>query len=231
MTADVDAAATVERSTIADAGYRDALVALLGAHAIPVWGFGQREAYGDHVMTGPSLDHWVRTGNLWAEQERDLWEWEQIVGAVTDRAPADVVRDAVGELPGRVTAALVEWIDLALLAVCLDGLGEELVRTLTGSSYGPLRRHASVMVAYKRGQCADGCTGLSDVVRLRQLDLDHVRARAEVWSGLTRDAAAAVAAAEATAGWVERSLAAPLDVEAAVDRTLTRLTARLEEAP
>jgi hypothetical protein len=230
MTADVDATTAIERGTITDDAYRASLVALLGAHAIPVWGFGQREAYGELVMTGPSLDHWVRTGGLWAEQERDLWEWEQLVAGVTDQGPADIVRAAVGELADRVAGELVEWIDLALLAVCLDGLGEELVRTLVSSSYGPLRRHASVMVTYKRGQCADGCTGLSDVVRLRQLDLHHVRARAEVWTALTRDAAAAVADAERGAGWVERAIAAPLDVEGALHRSLGRLTARLEEA-
>jgi hypothetical protein len=229
MTADVVPTA-VERGTIADDGYRAALVALLGAHAVAVWGYGQRVAYEEFVMTGPSLDHWVRTGNLWAEEERDLWEWEQIVGAVTDRPFDDVVRGSLGDLADRVTAELHEWIDLVLLAVCVDGLGEELVRTMAASSYAPLQRHARVMVTYKRGQCADGVTGLADVVRLAQLDLDHVRARAEVWSALTRQLADAVVAAEAASGWVAHGIATPLDAPAAVYRTLARLTARLEEA-
>jgi hypothetical protein len=61
-------------------------------------------------------------------------------------------------------------------------------------------------------------------------DRHHVRARADAWAALTRDAAAAVAAAERDAGWVERAIAAPPDVEGALHRSLGRLTARLEEA-
>jgi hypothetical protein len=141
-----------------------------------------------------------------------------------------VVRGSLGELPGRVTGELREWIDLVLLAVCVDGLGEELVRTLAESSYAPLQRHARVMVTYKRGQCADGVTGLGDVVRLRQLDLDHVRARAGVWTALTHELADAVIAAEQEAGWVAHGIARPLDRTGALERTLGRLTARLEDA-
>src|SRR5262245_42170130 len=130
----IERAETYERDSLPDDGYRRALVALLGAHALPVWGYGQRAVYERYAMEGPSLDHWVRTTGLWAEEERDLWEWETMVAAVTDEAFDAVVTDAVGELAAETVAAVDGWLDMVLLPACVDGLGEELVRTFTSST-------------------------------------------------------------------------------------------------
>lgn len=220
-----------ERSDLTDDTVRDSLVALLGAHAIAVWGYGQRDAYSEWVMAGPGLDHWVRTGNLWAEQERNLWEWEQMVAGLTDTDPDAVVAAALGDVATRFGDELRSWIDLMLCAAYIDGLGEALVRSLDESAYAPLRRHAQVMVMYKRGQYADGVTALGEVATLGQLPVDDVAARRRVWAELAREMADVIATVQNSAGWVAFGLAAPIQADETLDRVDARLDEHFQEVP
>lgn len=222
------AAPDFERSSVPDSATRASLLGLLGAHAIPVWGWGQRAAYERMVMAGPGLDQWVRTAGLWAEMERMLWEWEQLVAGITPDEPDPLVTAVAGDLSVRTVDAGEQWIDLMLRAASLDALGEHLVRTTVSSSYAPLQRHARTMVAYKRGQAADGCDALRDVIRLQQLDADVVRGRVDVWRGLTRDHASRVAALHAEHDWDGHGLATELDVDAAIAAVDARLDRYLE---
>ena len=61
---DQGAVGVYERDTTPSEKYRAALTALLTTQSVPVWNVGQRDAFGEHVMDGPSLDHWVRTANV-----------------------------------------------------------------------------------------------------------------------------------------------------------------------
>jgi hypothetical protein len=217
--------AEFERVTVPDDVTRTALIGLLGAHAIPVWGWGQRGAYERLVMAGPDLDQWVRTAGLWAEMERMVWEWEQLVAGISDVAADQLVHDVVGELAPRTVAAAEHWVDLMLRAACVDALGEHAVRTVAESAYAPLRRHARTMVAFKRGQAADGLDSLRDVVRSSQLDFDAVRERLTVWRTLAREHAAVLSSEHDRLGWDRLGLASALDVDAAlaaVDEHLDR---------
>jgi hypothetical protein len=220
-----------ESTTRPHGAYDAALLQLLGAHAVPVWGWSEESAYAELAMAGPGLDHWVRTTNLWAEQERRAWEWAQLVGAVTDADPARVVTAAVGGLAADALAAVEAWIDIVFLAVCIDGLGEELVRTLTASTYAPLARHAKHLVMFKRGQCADGCNSLAEVVRESQIERAVVDERAAAWLDLARRFATRTTALESETGWVELGIAAALDTDGALTRVEHRLRAHLGEGP
>lgn len=218
-----------ERGSLPSDEYRGALLAVLGLHALPVWGWGQRDAYARFAMEGPSLNHWVRTTNLWAEEERDLWEWEQMVSPLTDAGFDDVVTAAVGDLAARTVGAIEQWTDMVLLAVCVDGFGEELMRTVSASSYGPLERHARRMVMYKRGQCADGCDSLRELVVDAQCDRAVLVDRAALWLDVARDFAAVGRALEQEIGWVQLGVAETLDVEGSLARVGARMQAHLEE--
>src|SRR5438552_620428 len=212
-----------ERDSVPSAPHRAALLSLLGAHAVPVWGWGERGAYAELVMDGPSLDHWVRTAGLWAEAERRSWEWEQMVAALTDESADTIVRRAVGELADRAAGAIEEWIDLVFLPVCLDGLGEELLRTVASSTYGPLERHARRLVRSKRGQCAEGCSSLDEIVASAQLDRARLDDRTERWLELARDFAERTAALEHQTAWIDLGIAQALDPDAAMARVEARL--------
>ena len=226
-----------ERDSLPSDEYRGAVLGVLGLHALPVWGWGQRDAYARLAMEGPSLDHWVRTTNLWAEEERDLWEWEQMVASLADAGSVperkdsfdDVVGAAVGDLGARTIGTIEQWVDIVLLAVCVDGLGEELMRTVVASNYGPLERHARRMVMYKRGQCADGCDSLSELVSSAQCDRAVLTDRAALWLDVARDFAASGRALEHEVGWVQLGLAEALDVDGALTRVGARLHRHLEE--
>lgn len=220
---------TFERDSLPGDDYRHALVALLGAHALPVWGYGQRAVYEQYAMEGPSLDHWVRTTGLWAEEERDLWEWETMVAAVTDESFDAVVTGAVGELAAETIGAIDGWLDMVLLAACVDGLGEELVRTLTASTYGPLERHARRLVRDKRGQCAEGCSALHEIVRERQFAHATLDAATDKWLGIARRHATRIAELEPVRGWVGFGIADALDVDGALGRVESRVRRHLEE--
>ena len=102
---------------------------------------------------------------------------------------------------------------MVLLAVCVDGFGEELMRTVSASSYGPLERHARRMVMYKRGQCADGCDSLRELVVDAQCDRAVLVDRAALWLDVARDFAAVGRALEQEIGWVQLGVAETLDVE------------------
>jgi hypothetical protein len=218
-----------ERDSLPSDEYCSAVLAVLGFHALPVWGWGQRDAYASFAMEGPSLDHWVRTTNLWAEEERDLWEWEQMVASLTDDSFDEVVSAAVGDLAARTIGTIEQWVDLVLLAVCIDGIGEELMRTVAASNYGPVERHARRMVMYKRGQCADGCDSLSELVTSAQCDRAVLTDRAALWLDLARDFATSGCALEHEVGWVQLGLAEALDVDGALTRVGARLHRHLEE--
>jgi hypothetical protein len=227
-----DVAVAYERDTIPDKdGYRPALIELLGVHAMPVWGWCEQMAYEEFAMAGPDLDHWVRTTNLWAEQERRSWEWHQLIGAVTEEQPDAVVGRAAGTVAAAAAAALASWIDMVFLAVCLDGLGEELVRTLEQSTYAPLRRSARTLVMFKRGQCADGCDSLAEVVRDRQFDREIVGARADVWMDIARSFATRTVELEAETCWVDMGIATALDVDDALERVEARMRKQVGDQP
>lgn len=218
-----------ERDSIPSEEYRAALVALLGAHAIPVWGWGQRDHYAAKVMDGPSLDQWVLTSNLWAEEERDIWEWEQLVHAVTAESFDSIVGRTNGALATSTPAAIEEWIDLVALCACVDSLGEELVRTFTDSTYGPLKRHARLMVMYKRGQAADGISALRQGIQRDELApaaVDDVLAK---WLAIAREHAALVASSETEADWIELGIATSFDADAAISRVEARFRQHLKE--
>lgn len=216
-----------ERDSVPGTAHRASLLALLGAHAMPVWGWGQRGAYAELVMDGPSLDHWVRTAGLWAEAERRLWEWEQMVAALTDEPADDMVRRAVGDLADRAVGAIEEWIDLVFLPVCLDGLGEQLLRTVASSTYGPLERHARRLVRSKRGQCAEGCSSLDEIVANAQVDRARLDERAERWLALARDFAERTTVLERETAWVDLGIAQALDPDTAMAGVEARLRTHL----
>jgi len=205
-----------ERDSIPSDEYRSALVSLLAVHAVPVWAWGQRDAYASMVMDGPSLDQWVLTSNLWAEAERDLWEWEQLIDAIADEPSDAVVGRVIGSLAQSTPAALESWFDLIGACVTLSGLGEQLVRTFTESSYGPLARHARLMVMYKRGQTADGISAFRQGVQREEFSDADVEATLAKWSDIARTHAEAVAALQGPSRWTELGLATEFDPEAAV---------------
>jgi hypothetical protein len=140
-----------------------------------------------------------------------------------------VVAAAVGDLASRTIDTIEQWIDVVLLAVCVDGLGEELMRTVAWSNYGPLERHARRMVMYKRGQCADGCDSLTELVTNAQCDRAVLGDRAAVWLDVARDLAASGRALEQEVGWVQLGLADALDIDGALTRVGARLHRHLEE--
>src|SRR4051794_6802386 len=214
---------TYERGTIPSEEYRTALGSLLGAHAVAVWCWGERDLYASKVMDGPGLDTWVLTGGLWAEAERRAWDWEQLVSAGIGALDGSLVETAVGELATNTMAAVDSWVDLVSLAACVDGVGEEMARTLRNSSYGPLRRHARVMTMYKRGQSADGYVAVRMARREGGLPACDVDAALERWLDVARQHVDAVAASEERAAWVEYGIAAPLDTSAAIGRVQERL--------
>lgn len=227
----VDAAPLAEGfewADVPDDSTLDALLWLLGAHAVPVWSWGQRQAYEELVMAGPGLDQWVRTAGLWAESERMAWEWEQLVRHLTDREPEEVAA-ALGPLAGETAAASATWLDLMIRAASLDALGEHLVRTVRSSRYLPLQRHAHTMVAYKRGQAADGCDSLHEVVQKRQCDPGLVAERVGAWRALARRHGELVVSAQREHRWPALGLADPFDLDGALAQVDARLDRYLED--
>src|SRR5204863_5093373 len=114
-----------ERATIPDDRYRIAVAVVLGIHAQPVWCWGERDRYATKVMDGPGLATWVLTAGLWAETERRAWDWEQLVAGAGMSASEALVAGAACDLCRRTVASVGGWVDLMLLAACVDGVGEE----------------------------------------------------------------------------------------------------------
>lgn len=200
-----------------------ALRSILGAHAMPVWGWGQRPQYERLVMEGPSLDQWVRTAGLWAEMERMCWEWEQLVAGLALGDRDSLVSGVTGDLAERTVAAQQDWVDLMFRAVALGTVGEFAVRALSESSYAPLKRYARTMVAYKRGQTADGGDAIRETVSLRQLDGAGIEERATVWQALAVEHAELINSEETAYSWVNGALAMPFDLLAARNEVEARL--------
>src|SRR5439155_18586520 len=91
-----------------------------------------------------------------------------------------LVAGAACDLCRRTVASVGGWVDLMLLAACVDGVGEEMASTLRGSSYGPLRRHAGTLAMFKRAQSADGC------IAVRTALLDYCLSPAAVVDALLK---------------------------------------------
>ena len=217
-----------ERATIPDDRYRTAVAVVLGVHAQPVWCWGERDLYATKVMDGPGLATWVLTAGLWAEAERRAWDWEQLVAGVGPSGSESLVTGAGDVLCRRTVASVDGWVDLMLLAACVDGVGEELASTLRGSTYGPLRRHAGTLAMFKRAQSADGCVAVRTALRDHGLPPTAVDDALPQWLDLARRHVSAVADAEARAGWVDLGIATPLDAALALRRVEARLQSQLE---
>ena len=160
-----------ERELVPSDAYRDAVLAVLGLHALPVWGWGQRDAYarGSRWKGRVSTTGFARptsgrrrsatsgSGSRWSHRSPTR-SVERKAGSMTSSPPQSET------LPHARSVRSSSGSTWCCSPVCVDGIGEEMVRTVAASNYGPLERHARRMVMYKRGQCADGCDSLSELV-------------------------------------------------------------------
>ena len=214
--------ATFERDSIPSDTYRLELTTMLAVHALPVWGWGQRTVYEDLLMSGPNLTQYVRTANLWAEQERALWQWEQLMQGLNARHDT-IVAEVCGGLPGELVGAVHDWLDLMLLAALIDGIGEHMARTLERSSYGPLRRLAPQVLRNKRGQSSEGWTALREFSGEGPSQAREVRSRGVQWLDRAGALLHAAGQLETKSAWMPHSIASPLGVTGVIDRAVTRL--------
>ncbi|HVX19763.1 MAG TPA: hypothetical protein VHB02_00275 [Acidimicrobiales bacterium] len=222
-----DGAAAYEPFTLPDDGYRDRLLALLALQAAPMWSVGQQAAYQEFVMSGPTLEHWVRVSGAWAEVERNIWElngllghlgvgsWEGLVGAPADAA-------AVG-------ATLGTWVDVLLAEQVADGLGAAMARACVTSSYAPLARTARLLAYGKAGSQASGVVGIKEMLVERQVPRAQVEDRAAVWLDLVGGWATRYGDAQSAEGF-GRGLAQPVDVAAEMAAVKAELNGLLEAA-
>jgi|GEM_PF-7044939 len=222
-----DGALAFEPFTLPDDGYREHLLALLALQAAPVWSVGQQVAYQEHVMAGPTLEHWVRVSGAWAEVERNIWElnglldhlgvdsWEGLPGAAADGAA--------------VAAAAGSWIDLLLAEQVADGLGAAMARACVDSSYAPLARTARLLAYGKAGSQASGVVGLREILVEGQAPRSEVEDRAAVWLDLVGTWAARYDDAQSADGF-GRGLALRFDATAELAAIKTELDGLLEAA-
>lgn len=210
-----------ENDSLDDPTYRAALADVLGAHALPVWGWGQRAAFETFVMSGPSLNAHVLTSGMWAEQERNLWQWEQIVTHGLGVAGDDLVANAIGD-SARMADGIDTWLDLMVFAIAVKTVGTVLAGTLVESSYGPLRRMAGTIRMSAHAQALDAISALRDRSFDRH-DLERAGAR---WQAETGALVRHIDALQPQ--WNDLALATPFDtstVIASIDRAFARVVA------
>jgi hypothetical protein len=229
---DQGAVGAYERDTTPSEEYRAALTALLTTQSVPVWNVAQRDAFGEHVMNGPSLDHWVRTANVWAELERNVWEFGNIAAAagipVTDGKIDGQVDGPWSGLSGRVAEAQGSWLGLVFSLCYLDSIGHAMIRQCAESNYGPLLRASRPGPNAKWGMVATGLLCLGEIVSLDQLPrADVLDARAQ-WHALAGDVMRVVIAQEASNRWVSEGIAAPIDAPQVLAAADARVAVRLE---
>ena len=217
-----------ERDTTPSEEYRDALTALLATQSVPVWNVGQRDMYGEHVMNGPSLDHWVRTANVWAELERNVWEFANLAAAAGVPVTDDEVGGPWTGLSRRVAESQNSWLGLVFSLCYLDSIGHAMIRQCAESNYGPLLRAARVGPNGKWGMVATGLLCLGDLVAHDELPrADVLDARAH-WRALSDDVLRVVTSQETSNRWVSEGIAAPIDATQVLAAADARVAIRLE---
>jgi hypothetical protein len=222
-----DAVVAYERDTIPSEEYRAALTALLMTQSVPVWNVGQRDSFCEHVMDGPSLEHWVRTANVWAELERNVWEFANLASA-TGIAVTDRVDGPWTDLSGRIAESQSSWLGLVFSLCYLDSIGHALIRQCAKSSYGPLLRSSRRIPNSKWGMVVTGLLCLGEIVERDQLSRDDVLDARAKWHTLSHDVLRVVVAQEARGRWADNGIAAPIDAEQVLAAADARVTSRLE---
>jgi hypothetical protein len=224
------AAGTFERETIPDDGYRHALTAILVSQALPAWNIDQRDAYAEHTMDGPSLDHWVRTTNVWAELERRVWEFDHLAESAGLQDSHAVVASSWRTIATLVEAAEQDWLGLVFSMCYLDGVGHALVRACNASTYGPLLRTARLATNGKWGVVASGLVGLGEVVRLDQASTAELAERRATWRALAAEILDVAVAAQSVLD--DRfGIAEPVDRDEVLATIDARVGAILEVQP
>ena len=224
---DHDAVGAYERDTTPSEEYRGALTALLMMQSVPVWNVGQRDSFCEHVMDGPSLEHWVRTANVWAELERNVWEFANLASArgipVTDRVDGPWT-----DLSGRIAELQSSWLGLVFSLCYLDSIGHALIRQCSKSSYGPLHRASRRLPSSKWGMVVTGLLSLSEIVERDQLPRDDVLDARAQWRTLAHDVLRVVDSQEASGRWADNAIAAPIDADQVLAAAEARVASRLE---
>jgi hypothetical protein len=223
-----DTTSTYEPVSLPDDAYRSALLALLAAQAVPVWGIGQQQAYEDFVMEGASLEHWVRMSGMWAEVERNVWQLNTLLG----RLGIDAVEDLSSSLPVKsrqlVEEATENWVDLLFTEVVVDNLGTAMIRACEHSSYAPLTRIARLLIFSKVGAFASGVLGIREAVARGQVPAAVLRERASRWLEVGATLAEQIDQAQQEAGWVAFGLAGSVDTRAALSDAEANINELLE---
>jgi hypothetical protein len=208
--------------------YRSALLALLAAQAVPVWGVGQQQSYEAFVMDGASLEHWVRMSGMWAEVERNVWQLDRLLA----RLGVDSVDDLTSSVPPKsrqlVEEATESWVDLLFTELVVDNLGTAMVRACAHSSYAPLMRIARLLVFSKVGAFTSGVVGIREVVSRRQVPTSVLRDRATRWLDIGSTLAEQIEQLQQTAGWVGLDIATHLDTGSALSDTEANINQLLE---
>jgi hypothetical protein len=212
---------TYERVSIPDDNYRSALLALLAAQAVPVWGVGQQQPYEAFVMDGASLEHWVRMSGVWAEVERNVWQLHTLLERLGGGPipPSQLLEDAIEG-----------WVDLLFTEVIVDNLGRAMVRACQHSSYAPLTRIARLLAFSKMGAFASGVVGLREAVSRQQVPATVLRERAARWLDIGTALAQQIDESQRRAGWVALDIAAMVDTGAAISEAEANVNQLLEAA-
>lgn len=221
-----DGAVTYEPFTLPDEGYKASLLGLLAVQAAPMWSVGQQAAYQEHVMAGPTLEHWVRISGVWAEVERNIWELNGLLGHLEVAAWEDL--PGAGQMAGTVAEALESWVDLLLVELVVDDLGAAMARASQTSSYAPLARTARLLAFGKSGSQASGVVGLREALTEGQAPRSQVEERSAVWLEVADTMAAHYDAAQQAGDWASRGLMAPIEAAALLTDTKAALTGLLE---
>jgi hypothetical protein len=223
-----DAVGVYERGTTPSEEYRAALAALLTTQSVPVWSVGQRDSFCEHVMNGPSLEHWVRTANVWAELERNVWEFGNLAAAAGIPVTDGQVDGPWTDLSGRIAESQSSWLGLVFSLCYLDSIGHALIRQCATSNYGPLLRASRRIPNSKWGMVVTGLLSVSEVVENDQLPrADVLDARAQ-WQALSADVMRVVVSQEASGRWADNGIAAPIDAEQVMVSADERVAIRLE---
>ena len=223
-----DAVGAYERDTTPSEEYRAALAALLATQSVPVWNAGQRDSFGEHVMNGPSLDHWVRTANAWAELERTVWDFGNIASAAGLVVTDGRVVGPWTDLSGRIAESQSSWLGLVFSMCYLDSIGHAMIQQCATSSYGPLLRASRRISNSKWGMVVTGLLSVSEIVEQNQLPRADVLDTRAQWHALADDVLGVVVAQETTGHWTDEGISATIDAEQVLTAAEARVASRLE---